>query len=411
MPDARRSLAAALTTQIAATLPVFLVGALASHLRSDLGLSAQVIGAAISVFYGSSALAAYPLGRLCDAIGWHRAAKISMIGTTASLAGTGLLVAQWWHLVAILALGGLSHSFASSAASVALAQDTPARFHGVLFGIKQSAIPVATMMAGLSIPVLVDHLGYRPAFVLAVVLPVLALVGGRGTDAPHSSPAFRGLWPSLPGRLRVDRPLEVARARLTGGSLDLRLMALMLSCATGSAGTSALGAFFVVSAVDNGVTASRAGVTLAIASGLSIGVRIAGGLIADRSRSSGFLHAAILLLIGSLGYVLLATGSASLLLPAALLAYGAGWGWPGLAHFGAVRYRPTAPGTVTGVIRTGLAGGATQGPLAYGGVSGLGGYDAAWRMVAVCAAVAGTCMLLARPRVASVQWTAEQLDK
>lgn len=389
----RRTLSAALVVQIAAAVPVFLVGALASHLRTDLGLTGQVIGAAISAFYASTALAAYPLGSLCDRIGWHRAAKVSSAGIVVALAGVGLLADEAWHLVVFLALAGVSHSLASSAASVALAVGTPPAHHGVLFGIKQSAIPVATMFAGLSIPLIAERLGHRPAFLVATALPLLAIAFSLGRDKPNEQ------------RARTRTPAAKRAANTASGAVtaprrrfDARLTMLMISCAMGSAGTSALSAFFVVSAVDHGVSASRAGVVLAVASGLSIGTRVVGGWIADRTATSGFLQASILLVVGSVGYGLLATGNTGLLVVAALLAYGAGWGWPGLAHFGAVQYRPGAPGTVTGVIRTGLATGATLGPIAYGFVTVASGYTLAWAMVAAWAAVGGTAMFFTRPR-------------
>lgn len=396
----RRTLVSAMSVQIAAGLPVFLVGALASHLRDDLSLSAGSIGVAVSAFYGTSALAAYPLGRVADSLGWRRSLWGSSAGIAASLAGISLLLRTQAGLVGLLVLAGATHSLASSTANVALANGTPAGHHGKLFGIKQAATPVATLLAGLSVPLVVEQVGWRPAFLMAVLVPAFAAFAARSPDSPGS---VVGAGPvdgddvgsaaeNTAGRVHSSQSDDAPDG---GRGIDLRLFVLMLSGAFGSWGTSSLSAFFVVSAVDHGVSASRAGAVMAVASALSIVIRVVGGWIADRRSGTGFGQAAVLLLVGMVGYGLLAAGRPSMILMAAMFAYGAGWGWPGLYHFGGVRYRPETPGAVTGIIRTGSASGATLGPVVFGLVLTWGGYSWAWGTVATGAGLSAIMMYLA----------------
>lgn len=89
----------------------------------------------------------------------------------------------------------------------------------------------------------------------------------------------------------------------------------------------AMGSFFVLSAVSINVTDSRAGLVAAVGSTTSLLVRLGIGLRADR-RAMGHLRlVSVLCAAGSVGVLLLALGEARLLLPAATIGYGAGRGW------------------------------------------------------------------------------------
>jgi len=97
---------------------------------------------------------------------------------------------------------------------------------------------------------------------------------------------------------------------------------------------------------------------------------------------------------------MLATGSPALVVPGVLLAFAAGWGWPGLFNFAVVKSNPGAPAAATGVTQTGASGGAAVGPVLFGLVVEAAGYGTAWlfsgalALIALVAILAGRRMVL-----------------
>src|SRR3712207_5507729 len=86
----------------------------------------------------------------------------------------------------------------------------------------------------------------------------------------------------------------------------------------------------------------------------------------------------------------------SLLVLGTLLAFGAGWGWPGLFNFAVVKSNPGAPAAATGITQTGASGGAALGPLVFGLVVEATSYDAAWLVSGAIALAALAAILLGR---------------
>src|SRR4029453_10793467 len=80
-----------------------------------------------------------------------------------------------WSVVAILTVGAAANALGQLASNSSLAQHVPARRQGLSFGVKQAAIPICTLLAGASVPIVALTLGWRWAFVLAAVLAVAAI--------------------------------------------------------------------------------------------------------------------------------------------------------------------------------------------------------------------------------------------
>jgi hypothetical protein len=95
---------------------------------------------------------------------------------------------------------------------------------------------------------------------------------------------------------------------------------------------------------------------------------------------------------------MLATGSPALVVPGVLLAFAAGWGWPGLFNFAVVRSNPGAPAAATGVTQTGASGGAAVGPVLFGVVVEAAGYGTAWLVSGALALAALVAILAGRRR-------------
>jgi predicted MFS family arabinose efflux permease len=128
-------------------------------------------------------------------------------------------------------------------------------------------------------------------------------------------------------------------------------------------------------------------------------VRVLFGRLADGMGGGRLLLVGGMLGAGVAGFVMLATGSPALVVPGVLLAFAAGWGWPGLFNFAVVRSNPGAPAAATGVTQTGASGGAAVGPVLFGVVVEAAGYGTAWLVCGALALVALVAILAGRRTV------------
>ena len=243
------------------------------------------------------------------------------------------------------------------------------------FGVRQAAIPAASLLAGLAGPSIATTVGWRWAYAgcAARALCVVLLVPGGGEG---------GL-----------RHIKEARA----GDVPLTpLILLALGIGLGSAAANPLGAFTVESAVSAGTEVGVAGLLLALGSAAGVAVRVVAGYLADKMNSGRLRLVAGMLGVGTAGFVLLASGAIPLLVLGVVLAFAAGWGWPGLFNFAIVRTNPRAPAAATGITQTGASSGAAAGPLAFGFVVEGSSFGTAWLLYGALALVAAVTILVGR---------------
>jgi MFS family permease len=359
-------------------LPAFLTGGLVVQIRSELDFGSAALGLAVAVFFASASLASVVMGRVVERIGAHRGMRLSAVGSAASLLSIALFAGSWRGLVACLVLGGLANAVAQPATHLSLAREVPAGRQGISFGIKQAAIPTATLLAGLAVPGIAVTLGWRWAFaggaalalLIALLVPAETLGGVR--------------------RLKEARAGDVAVAPL---------VLLALGIGLGSTAATPLGAFIVESSVASGLHVGTAGLLLALGSAAGIVVRVWFGHLADGMGGGRLRLVAAMLGVGVVGFVMLASGKAGLILPGTLLAFGAGWGWPGLFNFAVVKTNPGAPAAATGITQTGASGGAALGPLVFGLVVEATSYGVAWLVCGAIAAIALVAILAGRAMI------------
>jgi MFS family permease len=329
----------------------------------------EEVGAGVSVFFLAGAIGAAFGGRLADRVGATRALKMCMFATAGCLLAAAALAGSLVVLLALLAVAGVSNSVAQPATNLFVAERIPGDRQGLGFGIKQSGIPAAILVSGLALPLLALPLGWRATFALCALGPLavgLVLSGGRpATQAPAAGTPSRALVPTAIG------------------------------AALATAGPCALGAYLVASAVHMGIPEGTAGLLAALGSALSLGVRISLGARADRRRDYGLMTVVLLLLVGSAGFALMATGAVAAFVAGALVAFMLGWGWPGLFNLAVVNSHRERPGTASGVTQTGIYVGAAGGPAAFGAVYAEAGYDAAWLAAAATTLLGAGVMWLA----------------
>jgi MFS family permease len=361
-PSPRRAVAAAAAALATAVVPLFLVAALSGPIGAELGFGSAGTGGTIAVFFVAAGVSAVPAGWITNRVGAPAALRAGV--TISGLAGLAVagLAQSWAHLMALLAVAGTAIGFVDTAASSWFAAAVRPERQGSAFGLKEASIPAASLLAGLSIPLVADHLGWRATFVLGALLTPL-------------------VWWGVPGRA----PSPVVRTVAAGSAVrwgPLVVFAAGLALGTGSAAAAAT--FLVPAFEDAGWSPGTAGVMLAAASSVSIAGRLALGRLSDRRPGATARYVVGAMAVGSLGAagLALSTGGPGAVV-AALVVMGAGWGWTGVAYHTMLRATLEAPAIGAGVVLTGLSIGGAAGPLGFGLLLSRASYPVAWAAVAV----------------------------
>ncbi len=182
-------------------LALFLTGAMAVQIGRDFGINPASIGALASVFALSSSLGSAPLGRQVRRLGIRRSLWVA---TSASC--TALVTCAASRSVVMLAvgllIGGMGNAIGQPAGNALVAAQVRPERYGLGFAIKQSGIPLATMLGGLAVPLIALTVGWRFAYVLAAVAALIAMLvvpADRPATAARSeqqvpSQQVRALW-------------------------------------------------------------------------------------------------------------------------------------------------------------------------------------------------------------------------
>jgi MFS family permease len=366
-----RAAVGALTTTVAVSIPVFLVGGLAVQIGDELGFSPAGLGLAVSAYFGVSAIASVPAGALVERYGAVRISRAGIALAAASLLAVAAFATALWSLIAILALGAGANAMGQLASNTSLSRHVPARRQGFSFGVKQAAIPVSTLLAGAAVPTVALTLGWRWAFVLAGLLAAAAVLA----------------VPADPEPARADRAKDAKQA-----TAALLVIGLAGTLAAGSA--NALGTFLVDSAVARGIAPGPAGLALTLGSAVCVAARLLGGWQADRHPGRQIAVISGMLSCGAAGLVLLAVPGTVPLVIGVVMGFGLGWSWPGLVNFAVVRLHPQAPAAATSITQTGIYAGGCVGPLGLGALATATSYPTMWLVAAVAMVAAGALMLL-----------------
>jgi cyanate permease len=264
-----------------------------------------------------------------------------------------------------IGLGGVASAVITPATDLAVIQQVPERRLAIAFGIKQSSLPAASLLAGIGVPVLALTVGWRWTFVavMLLALPTLALVRtswNTGPERPTDSPDPGGRGTDA---LRQLRPLVVG-------------MGLAM------AAVSSTGAFYVQSALDKGIGAGGAGLLLAAGSALGIFGRFVFTWRLSAT-SDPFGIVAVLTTVGAVGILgIAAAPSVGTLLLATLVAFGAGWGWNGLFTHAVVASHRQVAARASGMLVAASATGGVLGPSSFGLLATATDLSVAWVVAA-----------------------------
>lgn len=374
------TMAIASAATVVETLPPFFSGVLVVQLTSELGFGVAAFGLAMAIYYAIGAALSFHLGRVVDVIGAARSMRIALTMTMTSTLGIATLTTRWAGLVVFLAIGGAAHALAQPAVNRLLVNRVPPQNMGIAFGVKQSAPPVGSLIAGFAAPLIALTLGWRAAFFVAAVLALIVMIS---VGPPRVKPT--GLR---------DRP---KRTPLPHRS-TIFLLVMAFSFAFGANAVTL--AFYVDAAVTAGVSQQRAGAFFALASFVSVVTRLAAGIVLDRTNVVPLRLAGILIGIGSVGFVLLATQRTPLMVIGIVFALGFTWGFPSAFWIGLMRVFADQPGRITGAMQP--AGfGAMLAPLVFGLIVESRGYALGWLLIGVIALIASGLFLWSSVRLQS----------
>ena len=176
----RATLVGGLAT-VVGQLPVFLIGAMAVQITDDLLFGTAALGVAVAMFRVAGAVTSSYLGGLADRIGAVASLRFAALISIVASVGIAATATSWLTLVAWLMLGATANVLAQPAANRLLVRTVPATRQGIAFGVKQSAPPAASMLAGVSVPVIALTVGWRWAYLVGAALAIVVLIGA-GSD-------------------------------------------------------------------------------------------------------------------------------------------------------------------------------------------------------------------------------------
>ncbi|WP_051099193.1 CynX/NimT family MFS transporter [Actinopolyspora mortivallis] len=360
-------------------LPVFLVGGLGVQLQEGLGFGPAVLGLGAAGFFAVAALCSRPMGWVSGRIGPLASLRVAAVGSSLCLLGAAVARDPVWLLIALW-LAGMPNALGQPASNSLIARCVPFRYRATAFGVKQAAIPTATLLSGMAVPTVALTLGWRWAFAMAalagvgIVLLLPAEVGTVGSGADGS--------PSPGGEFA-----PVGRGVL---------LLIATAAGLGSAAANALGSFVTTTGVHVGFTQATAGVVLAVGSACGLGMRLAVGALTDRRNLDPLVLITVMLLVGSAGFVLMAVPDPYVFPVGAVIGFGAGWAWPGLLNFAVAALSPGRVAEATSVSQTGVYVGGSAGPLLFGLLASHAGLSEAWLSAAAVAVLASVLLWFAR---------------
>ncbi|MDA8027283.1 MAG: MFS transporter [Actinomycetota bacterium] len=358
--------------------PVFITGAVAVQLRQSLHFSIALVGVAVAIFFGTAALTSLIAGSMAER---HGGAKVMRAATFASAVTMGLIAAvahSFTGLAILLAFGGVANGTNQPANNLFVINAVQPNRRGFALGVKQAAIPVATLLAGIAVPSVALTIGWRYVYVFAAAIAfVVSLVI---PSDPHEL------------KVKVQRRREGEKVQIT----IIPVVTLAIAMALGAGTSNALGAYMVENAVNHNYAPGTAGLIGALGSLVSLIVRLSVGYRADKREGKHLIVVAAMIGLGAIGYLLFATSIKWLVIPAAVIGYGFGWGWNGLFNFAVVVNHKGAEGRATGITQSGAFVGSVAGPIVFGYFVVHFGFGPSWVLLMAVAALSSTLMLFGR---------------
>lgn len=173
-------LTAILTFAMALPMLIFYaIGVLGPTLVADLTIDTGWLGILTMSTFGLASLLSLWAGTLVNNLGSRRSLALLFWATLLSYALMALLPGFVGLVVALL-FCGFAQALANPVTNLIIAESVEPRYKAGIVGIKQSGVQVSALFAGLCLPALALHFGWRGAlFVLVPIALLLALLAPR----------------------------------------------------------------------------------------------------------------------------------------------------------------------------------------------------------------------------------------
>ena len=366
-------------------LPAIIAPAIILDLRLD--------PAWIGIYFGITALASVVTNLGCGSlIVRHGALRVSQVALVMLAIGTALMTLGTplaLVLSAIICGGGTSAS--TPASSHLLARCTLPKFYPLVFSIKQTAVPIGLLLAGVFAPQLTEWTGWRTtmlASAAACLVYALLLQPVRGKFDADREPtrSFR---------------MSDFQSTLASVIKTPNLRALSLACLAFNGVQATFTAYFVVYLTTIGYTPVAAGFVFSIAVAVAVPSRIVWGWLGSVRVSPNVLMAGLAFAMAASVMLLALCGPAWPTILVGMIAGVLGvtaLSWHGILLAEAARMAPEhMRGSVTGGVLSFGQAGASVFPLVYSALlNGTGSYGFGFIVCGVPALLVG--MQLLRPR-------------
>ena len=348
-----------------------------------LQVSPALVGLYVSVTYAGAMVATLMGGATVARMG---AIRVSQWGLVLCALGLLLCAVPWLPSMVLGAvLIGLGYGPITPASSHLLARTTPAHQMSLVFSIKQTGVPLGSMLAGAVVPPLA-LLGNWQLSLVAVAVVCLVCAGVsqslRAELDSDRQPDTRIRWGSLIEPIRL---VLAHRALLTMASCSFMFSMVQLSLTTYLV-------TFLHDDLSYGLVA--AGLALSVTQLGGIGGRVVWGYVADRWLGARrmLLLLASMMALGALASAFLTTDTPQAVVIAILVGFGASAiGWNGVYLAEVARRAPLGMASMaTGGTLAFTFLGVVVGPPMFGALSGLfGTYRAGFVGLMVMASISG----------------------
>jgi predicted MFS family arabinose efflux permease len=355
-----------------ATFTAGSLGILASFIIDDLSISRAQLGFALAVVNIAAALLSPVAGRVTDRIGGRAALMVLFVAAGTTFIVLGSAFAYVMLLVGAV-VGAFSQSSANPATNKLIAESVPVGKRGLVIGVKQSGVQAGIFVGGITIPTLAGALGWRGAYLVVAVLPLL--LAGVVIRIVPSRPASG----EFDGRIRSTR-LPASIWWLTA-----------YGCLMGfSGGVTFLVPLFTEESI--GLSAVAGGLAAAVIAIVAVAGRILWSRFAERSSAYlGSLSVMAAVSVAAAGVFYAADAVAGWLLwPACVVIALGSSSWNSVGMLALMVDAGTAStGRASGIVLLGFLTGLGVAPAVFGAlIDRTGSYDIMWLLSAASAVAA-----------------------
>ena len=375
-----------LVIQAMAAMALLTLPVIAPVVAQTLQVSPALVGLYVSVTYAGAMVATLMGGATVARMGPIR---VSQWGLVLCAVGLVLCAVPWLPVMVLGAvLIGLGYGPITPASSHLLARTTPKAQMSLVFSIKQTGVPLGSMLAGAIVPPLALLIDWQLSMLAVAALCLVCAGLSQGLRAELDSDRqadARIRWGSLIEPIRL---VMAHRALLTMASCSFMFSMVQLSLTT-----------YLVTFLHDDLSYGLvvAGLALSVTQLGGMGGRVVWGYLADRWLGARrmLLVLASMMALGALASAFLTTDTPHGVVIAILVCFGAsaiGWNGVYLAEV-ARRAPPGMASMATGGTLAFTFLGVVLGPPMFGALSGLfGTYRAGFLGLMVMASVSGTVL-------------------